>query len=180
MLILIARRRGDAVAAPLRVSGPRMRRFLGRALPHGREPAPQLLIVAGAVIASASPSAVSWLIRQPLIELPLAWSASPWARADSELTRSLRDATRTSSRMPNRARWSLRSAGAAATLGLIALSEPIVRLLFEQAHSRPPTRRRPRSASLSRTRPAGAGAGEDAVAGLFRTRGYACPLYGQP
>ena len=50
-----------------------MRGFLGKAIPGMIASAgPQLLIVAGAIIASSSPSAVSWLyFANRLIELPL-------------------------------------------------------------------------------------------------------------
>ena len=50
-----------------------MRGFLGKAIPGMIASAsPQLLVVAGAVIASSSPSAVSWLyFANRLIELPL-------------------------------------------------------------------------------------------------------------
>ncbi len=50
-----------------------MRGFLGRAVPGMvASSAPQWLMVAGAVIASASPSAVSWLyFANRLLELPL-------------------------------------------------------------------------------------------------------------
>src|SRR4029077_14191329 len=74
LLILVLRRRGDSIATPLRVAfDPQMRGFLARAIPGMiAGSGPQLLIVAGAIIASASPSAVSWLyFANRLIELPL-------------------------------------------------------------------------------------------------------------
>src|SRR4051794_11078735 len=73
LLILLARRDGGA-AVPVRVAlDAEMRGFLRQALPGMvASAAPQLLIVAGAIIASASPSAVSWLYYvSRLIELPL-------------------------------------------------------------------------------------------------------------
>src|SRR5690242_747035 len=66
--------RGAKLAAPLRISfDPEMRGFLGRAVPGMiASSAPQWLMVAGAVIASTSPSAVSWLyFANRLLELPL-------------------------------------------------------------------------------------------------------------
>src|SRR6201994_737046 len=73
-LLVLALRRGDDIATPLRVSfDAEMRRFFARAFPGMVASAgPQLLAIAGAVIASASPSAVSWLyFANRLIELPL-------------------------------------------------------------------------------------------------------------
>src|SRR6202048_597284 len=74
LLILVLRRRGDSIATPLRVAfDSQMRGFLARAIPGMIAGCgPQLLTVAGAIIASASPSAVSWLyFANRLIELPL-------------------------------------------------------------------------------------------------------------
>ena len=67
-------RRGGDVATPLRISfGAEMRGFFGKAIPGMIASAsPQLLVVAGAVIASSQPSAVSWLyFANRLVELPL-------------------------------------------------------------------------------------------------------------
>ena len=136
LLILISRRRGDAVAAPPRVSlDPEMRRFLSRALPGmAASAAPQLLIVAGAVIASASPSAVSWLyFANRLIELPLGIVGVAMGTVlVPELTRALRSNDR-ATMMHAESRGLELAVGLAlpATLGLIVLSEPIVRMLFE-------------------------------------------------
>src|SRR5882724_1912258 len=66
--------RGTKLTSPLRVAlDPEMRGFLGRAIPGMvASSAPQWLMVAGAVIASGTPSAVSWLyFANRLIELPL-------------------------------------------------------------------------------------------------------------
>ena len=66
--------RGGNIAQPLRISFDKeMRGFLGRAIPGMiASSAPQWLMVAGAVIASTSPSAVSWLyFANRLLELPL-------------------------------------------------------------------------------------------------------------
>src|SRR6266404_3015050 len=61
LVILHLRRRGGAVAAPLRISfDADMRGFFGKAIPGMiASSGPQLLVVAGAVIASSSPSAAS-------------------------------------------------------------------------------------------------------------------------
>jgi putative peptidoglycan lipid II flippase len=98
LLILVSRSGG--IASPPRISfDPQMRGFLGKAIPGMiANSTPQLLVVAGAVIASSAPSAVSWLyFANRLIELPLGIVGVA---------------------MP-------------ATLGLMVLSEPVVRMLFE-------------------------------------------------
>jgi putative peptidoglycan lipid II flippase len=74
LLILVWRRGDENTATPLRIAfDAPMRNFLGKAIPGMIASAgPQLLIVAGAIIASSSPSAVSWLyFANRLIELPL-------------------------------------------------------------------------------------------------------------
>ena len=73
-LSILVLRRGDGVAAWLRVSfDGEIRRFFARAIPGMiASSCPQLLMVAGAIIASSSASAVSWLyFANRLIELPL-------------------------------------------------------------------------------------------------------------
>ena len=73
-LLILVLRPGGGIATPLRIGfDPQMRGFFGKAIPGMIASAgPQLLIVAGAVIASSSPSAVSWLyFANRLIELPL-------------------------------------------------------------------------------------------------------------
>ena len=73
-LSVLVLRRGESIAGPLRVSFDKeIRGFLGKALPGMvASSAPQLLMVAGAIIASSSPSAVSWLyFANRLVELPL-------------------------------------------------------------------------------------------------------------
>jgi putative peptidoglycan lipid II flippase len=134
--ILVLRRRGEAVATPLRVSvDPEMRGFLGRALPGMiASAAPQLLIVAGAVIASASPSAVSWLyFANRLIELPLGMVGVAMGTVlIPELTRALRGGDKSAIvHAESRALELAIGLALPATLGLIVLSEPIVRFLFE-------------------------------------------------
>ena len=73
-LSILLLRRGDGVAAWLRVRfDGEMRSFFAKAIPGMiASSGPQLLMVAGAIIASSSPSAVSWLyFANRLIELPL-------------------------------------------------------------------------------------------------------------
>src|SRR4030095_8885368 len=73
-LSILLLRRGDGVATWLRVTfDNEMRQFFAKAIPARiATSGPQLLMVAAAVIASASPSAVSWLyFANRLIELPL-------------------------------------------------------------------------------------------------------------
>jgi putative peptidoglycan lipid II flippase len=134
LLVLVAR--GRAIAAPLRLAfDPQMRGFLGQAVPGMIASAgPQLLVLAGAVIASSSPSAVSWLyFANRLIELPLGIvGAAMGAVLVPELTRGVR-ANDSGAIAHAESRGLELAAGLAlpATLGLIALSEPIVRLLFQ-------------------------------------------------
>src|SRR5947199_10433 len=73
LLILLLRRGGGSVATPLRISlDTDMRGFIGKAIPGMiASSGPQLLVVGGAIIASSSPSAVSWLdFAKRLIGLP--------------------------------------------------------------------------------------------------------------
>src|SRR5262249_9262981 len=92
-LLILWLRRGERVATPLRVSFDKeMRSFLARAIPGMvASSAPQILIVAGAIIASSSPSAVSWLyFANRLIELPLGMvSVAMGTVMIPELTRAL-------------------------------------------------------------------------------------------
>src|SRR5205807_1015352 len=94
LLILLLRQRGGSLATPLRVAfDADMRGFLGKAIPGMiASSVPQLLVVAGAVIASSSPSAVSWLyFANRLIELPLGIVGVAMGTVlVPELTRSLR------------------------------------------------------------------------------------------
>ena len=96
---------------------------------------PQLLVVAGAIIASSSPSSVSWLyFANRLVELPLGIVGVAMGTVlIPELTRALRSEDHVRRRAcANRAASNSRSGLALpATLGLILLSEPVVRLLFE-------------------------------------------------
>jgi putative peptidoglycan lipid II flippase len=136
LLILVLRPGGRRIATPLRVAfDPQMRGFLAKAIPGMIAGAgPQLLVVGGAIVASASPSVVSWLyFANRLIELPLGMvGAAIGAVLVPELTRALRLVDRTTM-IHAESRGLELAVGLAlpATLGLIALNEPIVRMLFE-------------------------------------------------
>jgi putative peptidoglycan lipid II flippase len=96
--------------------------------------APQLLMVGGAVIASSSPSAVSWLyFANRLIELPLGIVGVAMGTVlVPELTRALRNDDRIAAAHAESRGLEL-AVGLAlpAMLGLIVLSQPVVRMLFE-------------------------------------------------
>ncbi len=134
LLILVLR--GGGAATPLRVSfDGEMRGFFKKAIPGMIASAgPQWLVVAGAIIASSAPSAVSWLyFANRLIELPLGIvGAAMGTVLVPELTRALRGDDR-ASMIHAESRGLELAVGLAlpATLGLIALSHPIVRMLFE-------------------------------------------------
>jgi putative peptidoglycan lipid II flippase len=135
-LLILVLRRGDSIASPLRVSfDPQMRSFLGKAIPGMIASAgPQLLVVAGAIIASGSPSAVSWLyFANRLIELPLGIVGVAMGTVlVPELTRALRgDDLKSMTHAESRGLELAVGLALPATLGLIALSEPVVRMLFE-------------------------------------------------
>lgn len=135
-LTMLASRSGDAVATPLRISfDAEMRSFFRKAIPGMiANSGPQLLIVAGAVIASRAPSAVSWLyFANRLIELPLGIVGSAMGTVlVPELTRAVRSGDHAAI-VDSESRGLELAVGLAlpATLGLIVLSTPIVRLLFE-------------------------------------------------
>jgi putative peptidoglycan lipid II flippase len=135
-LSILVLRRGGRVAAPLRVAfDAEMRGFFGQAIPGMVASAsPQMLVVAGAVIASSSPSALSWLyFANRLIELPLGIVGVAMGTVlVPELARALRGEDRAAAAHAESRGLEL-AVGLAlpATLGLIALNEPIVRMLFE-------------------------------------------------
>lgn len=134
VLALLTRR--DDLASPLRLSfGPGMRDFARKAVPGMiANSGPQLLIVAGAIVASMSPSAVSWLyFANRLIELPLGMvGVAIGTVLVPEMTRALNRDDRTAAVHAESRGIELAAALALpATLGLIVLSEPIVRVLFE-------------------------------------------------
>jgi putative peptidoglycan lipid II flippase len=135
-LIILVLRRGNGIATPLRISfDPEMRDFLGKAIPGMvASSGPQLLVVAGAVIASSSPSAVSWLyFANRLIELPLGIVGVAMGTVlVPELTRALRGDDRIAvAHAESRGLELALGLALPAALGLIVLREPIVRLLFE-------------------------------------------------
>src|SRR5437899_3150743 len=128
--------RGGSIAKPLRISfDAEMRGFFGRAIPGMiASSSPQWLVVAGAVIASSSPSAVSWLyFANRLLELPLGIVGVAMGTVlIPELARALRaEDRRAVAHAESRGLELAVGLALPATLGLIVLSEPIVRLLFE-------------------------------------------------
>ncbi|MGP9813237.1 murein biosynthesis integral membrane protein MurJ [Rhodopseudomonas sp. NSM] len=134
--ILVLNGRGERLATPLRVSfDGAMRAFFARAIPGMiANSGPQLLIVIGASVASSQPAAVSWLyFANRLIELPLGIvGVAMGAVLVPELARAVRGGDQAA--LSDAASRGLELAiGVAlpATLGLIVLSEPIVRVLFE-------------------------------------------------
>src|ERR1700730_14574365 len=135
-LSVLVLRRGGSVATPLRIAfDAEMRGFLGTVIPGMiASSGPQWLVVGGAIIASSSPSAVSWLyFANRLIELPLGMvGAAIGAVLVPELTRALRGDDRTAMlRAESRGLELAVGLALPATLGLIVLSQPIVRMLFE-------------------------------------------------
>src|ERR1700683_2061576 len=135
-LSILLLRRGGGLATPLRVSfGAEMRGFLRHAIPGMiASSAPQLLVVGGAIIASSSPASVSWLyFANRLIELPLGIVGVAMGTVlVPELTRALRGNDRIAAAHAESRGLEL-AVGLAlpAMLGLIVLSQPVVRLLFE-------------------------------------------------
>lgn len=126
---------GGRLAGPLRIGLDReLRGFLGKALPAMVAGAsPQLLIVAGAIVASASPAAVSWLyFANRLIELPLGIVGVAMGTVlVPELTRAARSGDGAFAQTASRAVELAIGLALPAALGLALLSEPIVRVLFE-------------------------------------------------
>ncbi len=136
LLMLTLRVDGEKLAAPLKVSfDAAMRSFFLKGLAGLlANSGPQLLIVAGAIIASSTPSAVSWLyFANRLIELPLGIVGTAMGTVlVPELTRAVRgaDAAATAA-AESRALELAVGLALPAALGLIVLREPIVRTLFE-------------------------------------------------
>jgi putative peptidoglycan lipid II flippase len=128
--------RQDGVAAWIRVSFDReMRKFFAKAVPGMiASSGPQLLMVAGAIIASSSPSAVSWLyFANRLIELPLGLVGVAMGTVlVPELSRAVHGEDRTAmAHAESRALELAAGLALPATLGLLVLSERIVKMLFE-------------------------------------------------
>jgi putative peptidoglycan lipid II flippase len=135
-LLILLWRGGGGGATPLRISfGSETRGFFGKAIPGMiASSGPQLLIVGGAIIASSSPSAVSWLyFANRLIELPLGIVGVAMGTVMvPELTRALRGGDRTAlAHAESRGLELAVGLALPATLGLIVLGQPIVRMLFE-------------------------------------------------
>src|SRR5204863_6153341 len=109
--------------------------FLGKAVPGMiASSAPQLLMVAGAIIASSSPSSVSWLyFANRLVELPLGIvGVAMGSVLIPQLTRALRSGDQIAvAHAESRGLELAVGLALPATLGLILLSEPVVRILFE-------------------------------------------------
>lgn len=134
--MLSLRQHGGRLAAPLRLSfDHQMRDFFRKALPGMvASSGPQLLIVGAAIVASTMPSAVSWLyFANRLIELPLGIVGTAMGTVlIPELTRAAReDDHAMMTHAQSRGIELAIGLTLPATLGLIVLSEPIVRLLFE-------------------------------------------------
>ncbi|HEY0234009.1 MAG TPA: murein biosynthesis integral membrane protein MurJ [Afipia sp.] len=137
-LILIQRRPGrPGIATPVRVSfDPQIRGFYRKGIPGMIANAcPQFLIVGGAIIASSSPAAVSWLyFANRLIELPLGMvGVAMGAVLMPELTRAIHNNDRAAlAHAESRALELATALAVPATIALIVLSQPIVRILFER------------------------------------------------
>lgn len=135
-LLMLLSQRSANLATPLRVSFDKeMRGFFAKAIPGMiASSGPQWLMVAGAIIASATPSAVSWLyFANRLIELPLGIVGVAMGTVlVPELTRAVSSGDREAvARAESRALELAAGLALPATLGLIVLAAPIVRLLFE-------------------------------------------------
>ncbi len=135
-LVMLGSQRSARLATPLRVSFDKeMRGFFAKAIPGMiASSGPQWLMVAGAIIASATPSAVSWLyFANRLIELPLGIVGVAMGTVlVPELTRAIASGDRSAvAHAESRALELAAGLALPATLGLIVLASPIVRLLFE-------------------------------------------------
>ena len=135
-LSILILRRGENTASPLRVTFDKeMRGFAAKAVPGMiASSGPQLLMVAAAIIASSSPSAVSWLyFANRLIELPLGLvSVAMGTVLVKELSGAVQSGDAAAvSHAESRALELAAGLALPATLGLMVLAAPIVRLLFE-------------------------------------------------
>lgn len=135
-LVMLLSQRSAHLATPLRASFDKeMRGFFAKAIPGMiASSGPQWLMVAGAIIASATPSAVSWLyFANRLIDLPLGIVGVAMGTVlVPELTRAVGSGDREAvAHAESRALELATGLALPATLGLAVLAEPIVRLLFE-------------------------------------------------
>jgi len=137
MLVLLWRKFfGDCAVTPVRVSlDAQTRGFFRKGVPGMIANAePQFLIVAGAIIASSTPAAVSWLyFANRLVELPLGIVGVAMGTVlMPELTRAVQGSDRTSLlQAESRALELATGLSLPAMLGLIVLSPFIVQILFE-------------------------------------------------
>jgi putative peptidoglycan lipid II flippase len=136
LLMLTLRAGGEKLATPLKVTfDAPMRGFFVKGMAGMvANSGPQLLIMAGAVIASSSPAAVSWLyFANRLIELPLGIVGTAMGTVlVPELTRAVGAGGKTLlAQAESRALELAVGLALPAALGLIVLREPIVRTLFE-------------------------------------------------
>src|SRR4051794_10823516 len=136
LLMLTLRGGGEKLAAPLKVTfDAPMRGFFVKGMAGMvANSGPQLLIMAGAVIASSSPAAVSWLyFANRLIELPLGIVGTAMGTVlVPELTRRVGAGDKVLlGHAESRALELAIGLALPAALGLIVLREPIVRTLFE-------------------------------------------------
>jgi putative peptidoglycan lipid II flippase len=135
-LLMLVSQRSAHLATPLRASfDQEMCGFFAKAIPGMiASSGPQWLMVAGAIIASATPSAVSWLyFANRLIELPLGIVGVAMGTVlVPELTRAVGSGDRQAvAHAESRALELATGLALPATLGLAVLADPIVRLLFE-------------------------------------------------
>ncbi|MBI3701271.1 MAG: murein biosynthesis integral membrane protein MurJ [Afipia sp.] len=136
-LILVQRRPWrDGIGRPIKISFDQQTRgFFRKGIPGMIANAgPQFLIVAGAIVASSSPAAVSWLyFANRLIELPLGMVGVAMGTVlVPELTRAVQIGDRAALVQAESRGFEL-AVGLVmpAMLGLIVLSQPAIRVLFE-------------------------------------------------
>jgi putative peptidoglycan lipid II flippase len=136
LMLLWSKFSGDCGVSPIRVGlDPQTRGFFRKGVPGMIANAgPQFLIVAGAIIASSTPAAVSWLyFANRLIELPLGIVGVAMGTVlMPELTRAVQGSDRASLlQAESRALELATGLSFPAMLGLIVLSPFVVQLLFE-------------------------------------------------
>ena len=175
-LVAIAVRLGPARVTPLSVSfGPEVRRFLTLAIPGLLASGiPQITVIAGVMVASASRSAVSWIYyANRLIELPLGIVG---IAVGTVLVPAFAHAIRSGDK---RELAQVESRGIELALGLalpaaialVSLAEPIVRVLFERgAFAAGDTAATAAALCRLRARPARPRAGQDIFAGVLCPR----------